>query len=83
MDASQKLGIMHVRRPSIARGRFPVARCGQNLGVRHGLVVVGADIRIEIRKLNIFALGNRVDVNDVTRLPVTDFDAYCIRKDKV
>ena len=44
---------------------------------------MGADFRIEIRKLNILALGNRVDINDVPCLAVADFDAYRIRKDEV
>ena len=83
METSAELGIVHVGRPSITRGRFSVAGCGQNLRVGHCLVVVGTHIGIEIRKLNIFALGNCVDIDDVSRFAVADFDSYRIREHEV
>src|SRR2546430_614904 len=51
VEASSQLGIMHVGRRGIPRGRFWVAGGGQNLRVGHRLVVVATRSRIEILKL--------------------------------
>ena len=75
MQPAAQLGIVHIRRPGVARGGFAVAGGGQHLTVRHRLVVVGADGRIEIGELDEFLLGDRVDVDDVASLAIADLDA--------
>src|ERR1700704_3021643 len=83
VEAAFEFRIVHVRRPGVTRGRFSVAGGGMNLCVRHSLVVMSADVRIEIGKLDKLALGYRIDIDDVPRLAVTDLDADRVRKDEM
>src|SRR4051812_41340056 len=46
-----ELRVVHVRRPGVARRGFSVARHEPNVRVRHGGVITGSDLRLEIGEL--------------------------------
>src|SRR6476620_11665434 len=66
--------VVHIGRPSVARGGFPVACHESNVGVRHGLVITVGTFRLKISELVELCFGDGEDVGDVAALAIAVLD---------
>ncbi len=75
VQAALELGVVHIGRPGIARGGFPVAGRGLHCRIGHGLVVALGGGWVAVGQRPELVLGNGEDIDDVALLAIADLDA--------